>query len=125
MLLPAACSVYGPSLILEKPHGNLGYWQSPDDRAEWEVEVPRAGEYDVVLDFACESKSAGNVLLLLSDEGRVSFKVPGAGGWESYRQARAGRLALRAGKQTITARSDGKVSGALIDLRSVKLVPVR
>src|SRR5262249_18346438 len=63
-LLPSGCEIYGPTLILEKQYGNLGYWASPDDHAVWTVEVPRAGKYAVWLDWACDNGSAGNTFEL-------------------------------------------------------------
>ena len=36
----ANCEIYGRTLVLEKEHGNLGQWQSDDDRAVWTVQVP-------------------------------------------------------------------------------------
>src|SRR5262249_42739172 len=95
-LTPATCSIYGPSLVLEKEYGNLGFWSSPDDRAEWEIDVAKAGEYEVKLDYACAPEAAGNVLLLLGDEGKLTYKVAETANWDTYRQARVGKLTLKA-----------------------------
>src|SRR5262249_41382125 len=43
LLTPAACEIYGPTLVLEKKYGNLGYWASEGDHAIWQAEVAKAG----------------------------------------------------------------------------------
>ncbi len=121
-LLATNCEVHGPTLVLEQQHRNLGYWCSEEDRAVWTVEVPRAGKYAVWLDFACGRGAAGNTLTLEAED-RLTRKVESTGNWDTYKQARAGTLSLQAGQQRLVMRSAGKIAGALIDLRSVRLVP--
>src|SRR5262249_23654177 len=123
-LTAANAAIYGPSLVLEVRYGNLGYWSSPDDRAVWTVAVPKAGRYEVWLDSSGDNGAAGNTFVLQSGVAKLAGKVAGTGTWDKYQQARVGTLALEAGERTVTMRSDGKINGALIDLRSIRLVPV-
>ncbi|HVW00936.1 MAG TPA: c-type cytochrome, partial [Planctomycetaceae bacterium] len=124
-LKPATCEIHGPSVILESQYGNLGYWGSADDRVVWTVQVPEAGRYEVWGDWACENSTAGNVCRVESLSGSLLFKVAGTGTWDDYRQQKWGELSLPAGKQRITVRSEGKVRGAMIDLRGLELRPVK
>ncbi|MBX9790416.1 MAG: HEAT repeat domain-containing protein [Pirellulales bacterium] len=62
--LPTNAEVYGPNLVIEEPHGNLGWWTAENDRAAWTLEVPRETNYTVFLDIACDEASAGNNWLL-------------------------------------------------------------
>src|SRR5262249_10855509 len=48
-----AAEIYGTNLQLEEKYGNLGFWRGQDDHALWTVDVPRSGEYEVWLDWAC------------------------------------------------------------------------
>jgi putative heme-binding domain-containing protein len=121
-LTAANASVYGPSLVLEARYGNLGYWSSPEDRAVWTVAVPKAGRYEVWFDYACENGAAGNTFVLQSGTAKLGGKVVGTGTWDKYQQVKVGTLALEAGERQVTMRADGKINGALIDLRSIRLV---
>jgi putative membrane-bound dehydrogenase-like protein len=124
-LTAANAAIYGPSLVLEVRYGNLGYWSSADDRAVWTVAVPKAGRYEVLLDYACDNGSAGNTFVIQSGGAKLGGKVAGTGSWDRYQQVSVGTLALEAGERTVTMRPDGKINGALIDLRGIRLAPVK
>lgn len=124
LLRSSNAEIYGPSLILEKQYGNLGWWSNADDQAAWTVEVPRAGKYAVWFDWACQNSNAGNSFVLQAGEQRLTGKVQGTGTWDNYRQAQVGELQLAAGRQRVLLRSAGPIRGAMIDLRSIKLVPM-
>jgi putative heme-binding domain-containing protein len=114
--------VYGRTLVVEKQYGNLGQWSSADDRAAWEVEVPRAGKYAVTFDYACDPGAAGNAWVLEAEGGRLAGKVASTGSWDTYRQVRVGTIALAAGRQRVVLRAEGAIKGALIDLKEARLV---
>jgi putative membrane-bound dehydrogenase-like protein len=125
LLLPATTAeIYGPSLVFEGKHKNLGYWSSTDDHAVWTVEVKQAGKYSVWFDWAMVPGSAGNTFVLDAGSEKLTGKVVSTGNWDNYQQAKVGMLPLSAGQVRITLRPHGKVNGALIDLRSIKLVPI-
>ena len=117
------CEIYGNTLVLEAAYKNLGYWSSESDQAVWSFEPAKAGKYAVELDYACESGAAGNVYILEGGSGRLTGKVEGTGSWDTYKQAKLGTLDLKAGAQKLSFRSQGKIQGALLDLRSLRLVP--
>jgi putative heme-binding domain-containing protein len=124
-LLASKAEIYGPNLVLEKQYGNLGFWSHEDDRATWTVVVPRAGEYEVWFDHACDGGAAGNTFVLEADEVLLTGKVASTGSWDTYKTARFGKVKLPAATVRITMRSKGAIRGALIDLRGVRLVPVK
>src|SRR5262249_9145540 len=64
LLLSSSCEIYGPTLVLEKQYGNLGFWTNQDDQAIWTVRVAKAGKYAVTLDWACDEESAGKRFVL-------------------------------------------------------------
>ncbi|MCI0460149.1 MAG: FG-GAP-like repeat-containing protein [Gemmataceae bacterium] len=123
LLTAANCEIYGPSLVLEKQYGNLGYWSSPDDHAVWTVEVPRAGRYFVWMDYACDQGAAGNRFELRAGSEVVSHKVRPTGNWDTYREVLVDGMHLEAGRQQLVMRSAGAIRGALLDLKSLRLVP--
>ena len=124
-LLAGSAEVYGSSLVFEPRYANLGYWSSADDHAAWQVEVPKPGAYEVVLEWACADGSAGNTFLLRAGKSSLTGKVAGTGDWDTYRTEKAGRIELPAGRQRVVFRSAGPISNALIDLKSIQLVPVK
>ncbi|HEV3115694.1 MAG TPA: hypothetical protein VGY58_01495, partial [Gemmataceae bacterium] len=124
-LLPSNCEVYGDKIVYERLYGNLGYWMNEDDHALWTVELTWPGKYAVWLDWACQNDTAGNTFLFQAGAERLTGRVKSTGTWDNYHQEKVGEIKLEAGRQQIVFRSAGKITGALIDLRSVKLVPIK
>ncbi len=124
-LAASAAEVHGSTLVFEAKHRNLGFWSSESDQALWSIEVAHAGKYAVELDWSCDAASAGNGWVLAAGDARLGGKVEGTGSWDTYRQARVGTIELKAGPQKITFRSAGRIQGSLIDLRTLKLVPLK
>jgi putative membrane-bound dehydrogenase-like protein len=123
-LLPGNCEIFGPSLVLEVKHGNLGFWNSEADRAVWSVESPRAGRYAVWFDWAHPDWNARQPFILEADVSRLTGVVQSTGSWDTYRKAMVGEISLKEGRQEVALRSAAKLKGPLIDLRSIKLVPI-
>ncbi|MCA9263024.1 MAG: c-type cytochrome [Planctomycetales bacterium] len=115
--------IYGPSLVFEPQYRNLGYWESPNDHAVWDVNVPRAGKYHVTLDYACDPPSAGNVFHLQIGDQVLSGRVEATGGWDEYDWKGIGSVQLPAGKFEALMRSEGPIEGVLLDLRTIILSP--
>jgi len=88
--------------------------------------LPRAGNYDVYLDWACSNHTAGNKYRIQVSTGQLVGEVAGTGkSWGNYRRQKVGRLQLTAGLQSLVVRSEGPIKvQALLDLRSIELVPV-
>ena len=63
-LYPTNCEIYGPTIVMEQLYKNLGKWQSENDKAVWNVELPKAGRYQMLLNYACLDEDAGNTWLL-------------------------------------------------------------
>jgi putative heme-binding domain-containing protein len=122
-LLATECRIYGPSVVFEDLYRNLGFWASPQDRAVWDIQVPQAGPYRVVLDYACDDATAGNRFMLTVADQTLSGRVEGSGGWDNYRRMTAGQITLPAGPARLTFRSDGPIEQYLIDLREIVLDP--
>lgn len=120
--LPASASaVYGPRLVFEQKHRNLGWWIHADDRAVWEVDIPRAGSYQISLEYACPEEPAGNGCIISIAGERLQTKVESTGSWDRYESRPAGQLRLAPGRTELVVRSAGEVQDFLFDLRSVRL----
>lgn len=126
LLLPAnAAEIYGPSLILEEKYGNLGYWSSTDDYAVWTIETKSSGFYRVELEYACHDSTSGSPIRFSTGTRLLTARVPGTGTWDNYRIWSAGEIDLRRGTQQLTVSAPVKPSQALIDLKAIRLVPVK
>ena len=122
-LLPGNAEIYGKSIVLEKKYGNLGFWTGEEDHAVWTAQPARAGKYEVWFDYASEDATAGNTFVVQAGTSRLTGRVQGTKNWDTYRRVKVGEIDLGAGRQRITVRPGGKVEGALLDLRSIELVP--
>jgi putative heme-binding domain-containing protein len=122
-LTASKASIYGSTVVFEPKYKNLGFWTSADDLARWSLEVGTATKYKVILDYACDH-DAGNTFRLDVDDQQLSGTVKGTGSWDSYRDVEIGRIALSAGPHTLIFRSANPLNRPLLDLRSVRLVPI-
>ncbi len=109
---------------MEQLFKNLGKWESENDRAVWNVELPKAGRYTMWLNFSCRDDDAGNTWLLEAGDKTLSGKVTATGSKDRYEEIRVGEIDLPAGNQQITFRSSGPIKGRLLQLGGVLLKPV-
>ena len=123
-MLAIHARIYGPSLVFEEGHRNLGYWQSERDVAAWDVELIRSGTYNVYIEYASPPSAAGDRFVLRLQGKSLAGTVASTGGWDSYGMRLIGKMELAAGKTEATLRSDGPIHSALFDVRSVRLIPV-
>ena len=119
-----ACRMVGPKLAYMPEWDALGWW-TDQDRAEWDLEVVKAGAYDVYLEWSVAEKSAGNPYVLEVGGQRLESKVESTAGWDIYRRERIGQVQLQVGPQTLVFRPGGQFKTALLDLRELCLVPVK
>ena len=104
---------------------NLGYWMSADDRAIWTVDMPRAGQYDVRLVYACDNGTAGNSFQLKCDKAMLTGKIVGTGTWDNYRTTTLGRVRLPSGRVRVLIEPVGDPNNCLMDLQELMLIPVK
>jgi putative heme-binding domain-containing protein len=124
-LLATTCEIYGSTLIFEDQYKNLGYWSSESDHAVWNFEIDRAGKYSVSLDYACDDTVAGNAFILEIGDVQLTGTVRGTGTWDTYKPLAVGTVTLPIGRHRLVFRPAGPITGALIDLRGVRITPSR
>ncbi len=122
-LYPINCEIYGPSIVMEQLYKNLGKWESENDRAVWNVELPKPGRYSVLLNYASLEKSAGNTWLLEAGDKTLSGKVESTGSIDRYEEIRCGEIEVPAGASQIVLRSSGPVKGNLMQFGGLLLKP--
>lgn len=124
LLQPQTAEIYGPTLVIEEKHGNLGWWSSADDYAVWTVLVPRTGRYTLWLEYACDPAAAGHRLVIEGGRQPVVYRVEPTASWDDYRQIGLGQIELETGVQRITLRPAARPLPALLDLKGLTLSPV-
>jgi len=102
-------------------------WFRSDDRVEWETDIAKEGEYDVYLEWSVSDEESGKTFLMEAGKEQLTGTVAKSGSWETFKNEKIGRINLKQGKQQIVFRSKSKFGkdGALLDLRQLKLVPVK
>jgi putative membrane-bound dehydrogenase-like protein len=124
-LLAQDSEIYGKTLVFEPPYRNLGYWQTDDDHALWSLKVTKPGKYAISLDYACDNSAAGQTAAVEIAGHRLMAKIAGTGNWDTYRTLQLGQVELPSGVQQLLVRPDGRLHGPLMDLKSVRLRPVK
>jgi len=72
-----------------------------------------------------DDTNSGNIWRLESDAGSLEGEVVSTGGFDKFVEKDAGVLDLNKGSNRILMRSAGELEGELIDLRTIRLEPVR
>jgi putative membrane-bound dehydrogenase-like protein len=124
-LRAANAEIYGNDITFEPEFKNIGYWHGGNDRAEWRLQLEKAGSFDVYLDYACDAGNSGSELLVEPDAQAkaIQWKVASTGTWSQYRTTKVGTIKLQAGEARIVVRPVSPPRGAMVDLKSVLLVP--
>ena len=95
-----------------------------DDWAEWTVEVPAAGRYEVDILQGCGNGSGGAEVEFTVGGTAFTVKVVETGHFQHFIRRSLGTVTLPAGKHTVTVKPKTKPGPAVMDLREVRLVPL-
>jgi len=129
----APTSLYGGEAAsrddcVKKQAGDSFHWRG-SGQITWQVQVDRAGDYEVALCHAAEPRAVGQHLEVSSGNSRVAYALAmtkGVLGNKSYEMTPIkGRLRLEAGTQSITLGvPDAPRTMDVLDFRSLDLIPV-
>ena len=125
LVLPALSGVgVGPAIKYMPEWGAFG-WFTEADYVQWEADVAKEGEYDVIMEWSVSDDSAGNPYILESN-GKELLKgnVEKSGSWEDFKTAKIGTVVLEKGKQNIIFKPDPSLEkGGMLDLKKLEFVP--
>lgn len=129
LLTAATCEAFGKTIDYEKEDNNLGQWTNADDFAAWSL-VTTAGKYEVWLDYASDKTWMNNeAILTLENEAieliSLRFRIAATGTFNDYQQTKVGTIEVTSGRQRAMLRAADKITSKLIELRSIRLVPVK
>lgn len=101
-------------------------WFTEADRVEWDVQVKEKGKYDVYMEWSVSDAEAGKPFVLEAGKQKLNGTVGQTGSWFTYKTEKIGRIQLPAGNHKVVFRPGSETKkGALMDLREVKLIPVK
>ncbi len=109
---------YHPNLDL------IGPWVLEGDAAMWQVDSKNPGTYRVKILYAMDDKNKGNSFVIESNLSYLSGKVASTGGFDKFVEEDFGAIKLKKGINRILMRPKGAPKGELIDLRTMRLVPI-
>jgi len=122
LLLPAsAAKTYAQKLAYRPSLNVLAPWRIETDVAEWMIQVPAEGEYEVFVTLAADEASAGDAYVIEAESTSVKGMVKASGGYESFAEQLAGTIQLKAGAQSLLMRPEGALKQELADVRALRL----
>ena len=107
--------------------GLVGYWTEKGDTVSWSALVEPGRRYRVELDHGCQPGSEGGVLAVEVDGTTLEYRISRpTKSWHDYRVVAIGELtAGEAAEVAVTVRCRRIAKDALVNLRWIRLVPVR
>ena len=112
-MTPAQAEIYGPTIVLDEPHKNLGWWSSADDIVVWTINVPKSGPYSVSWTWACDPQAAGNSITIEAAGKSFTRAVRKTANWDDYQTADLGELELPEGEIRFTVKPASRPLPAL------------
>jgi len=104
---------------------NIGYWTNPDDYVIWRFKVTKAGTFDTAITFACAAGSGGSEYAILVAKEKLAGKVKDTGSWTNFVTENIGTLKIeKPGTYNLSVKPETMPAGAVMNLKSVTLVPV-
>ena len=118
---------HGEKLRFEpQPHKNtVGYWVNTEDWCEWHF-TAKPGDYKVYIWQGCGTGQGGSEVGVASGNTTVKFIVEDTGHFQNFKQREIGVLKLNdTGDYKLRLKPIKKAKNAVMDVRRIKLVPVR
>jgi alpha-L-fucosidase len=123
----AEAEIHGQTARYEEGGGknNIGFWTNAADYVSWSIQSSKAGSYRVEVTYACPPENAGSEFTTaIGEEAKVSATVQATGSWSEFKTTVIGQITLTAGKQTLSVKATSMPRGAVMNLQSVRLIPM-
>ncbi|MHC4692382.1 MAG: alpha-L-fucosidase [Planctomycetota bacterium] len=104
---------------------NIGFWTNPDDYVIWRFTVNKTGNFNTAITFACAAGSGGSEYTISAARQKISGKVKDTGSWTNFVTEKVGTLKIeKPGTYILSVKPETMPAGAVMNLKSVTLVPV-
>ena len=110
-----------------QPHKNtVGYWANGEDWVSWRFDVSKAGLYEVEIQQGCGTGGPGSDMRLNVGDQSLTFVVQQTGHFQNFVTRKIGQIQLeKGGSQSLELRASTKRGGAVVDIRQIRLIPVK
>jgi alpha-L-fucosidase len=127
-LRASEAEIHGQTARYEEGGGkdNIGFWIVPQDYVTWSIQAPGARSYRVEITYACPPEEAGSEFeVRAGEEEPATETVQATGSWIDFRNFAVGSIAVQPGRQTISVKVRKMKRDAVMNLQSVRLIPIR
>ena len=105
---------------------NIGFWTNSDDYVIWRFKVTKTGTFDAAVTFGCAAGSGGSEYTLSVAKQKLAGKVKDTGSWTKFVSEKIGTVKItKSGTYNLSIKPETMPSGAVMNLKSVTLVPVK
>jgi len=128
ILKSSNATVHGDTARYESGGGkdNIGFWTDPQDYVTWDFKVTTTGSFNVEITFACERGNDGSDYTVIIAEQELSGTVRETGSWTEFVSEKIGTVKIgKAGVYTLTVKPKTMPRGAVMNLKSITLVPIK
>lgn len=98
-------------------------WSDSQEYVEWPRACPKAGRYEVEVTYSC-APHAGGEFAIHAGSSFARAKTENTGDWQSFTTVKLGTLDVINDNTTLSLRPTGEIRHALMNLKSVRLIPV-
>jgi alpha-L-fucosidase len=124
-MLKAQDAIFSSPIRFENDKNSLGFWTDLAATVTWEFKCAKEGTYNLELELACENSSAGATVELFVNDQKRTLVVEGTGAWSTFKKVNLGTIRLTAANQKLLVRPLQMPGGAVMNLRGIKISPVR
>jgi arylsulfatase A-like enzyme len=104
----------------------IGYWTKKEDWVSWNFEVKQPGTFEVEILQGCGKGSGGAEVEFSVAEQTLPMKVIDTGHFQNFLSRKIGQVHLeKSGTYTLAVKPKTKPGVAVMDLRSVNLIPAK
>lgn len=121
-------TIHGTTVRYEpQPNKNtIGYWTKVEDWVSWDFEIAKPGQFKVEILQGCGKGSGGSEVEFAVGEQTLKVTVKDTGGFQNFENREIGELKLeKPVRYTLKVKPKTKPGVAVMDLREVKLSPIR
>ena len=104
---------------------NIGFWTKKEGACSWKIAVPKAGKYEVKIDYSCNAGTGETPIKISCGKGTLTWDVAETGSWAEYKTATLGIISLSAGSDVLEMTALAAPKEGVLNLRSLQLVPVK
>ena len=120
-------TIHGVKVQYEnKPHKNtVGFWVNTSDQVYWDFTVKSGGKFDIEIHQGCGRGHGGSQVALVVADQTNEFIVEDTGHFQNFVPRKVGTVNLAKGDHRFWIKPIKKARGAVMDVRRIRLIPIR